>query len=74
MGCLINVCCVKTGPPVCTYKSFMGCKPHTYSGTEGVVGLVRWFKKTESVFSKCNCPPADQVKYATGTLEGAAMS
>ena len=28
----------------------------------------------ESVFFRSNCPQADRVKYATGTLEGAALT
>ncbi|GJY83554.1 reverse transcriptase domain-containing protein [Tanacetum coccineum] len=32
----------------CTYKDFLNCQPHNFSGTAGVVGLARWFKKMES--------------------------
>ena len=56
-------------PPTCTYKSFMDCKPHNFGGSEGAIGLLRWFEKVESCFAMCNCPPADRVKYATATLE-----
>nr|GEY72018.1 putative reverse transcriptase domain, ribonuclease H-like domain, aspartic peptidase domain protein [Tanacetum cinerariifolium] len=28
----------------CSYKTFMNCKPHSFNGTEGVVGLKRWKK------------------------------
>jgi len=52
----------------------MECKPHSFSGSEGAVGLLRWFEKMESVFFRSNCPQADRVKYATGTLEGAALT
>ncbi|KAI3795656.1 hypothetical protein L1987_38313 [Smallanthus sonchifolius] len=58
----------------CTYKTFMDCKPHTFSGAEGAVGLLRWMEKTESVFAMCNCPQANQVKFASGTLEGPALT
>ncbi|GJS64992.1 putative reverse transcriptase domain-containing protein [Tanacetum coccineum] len=34
----------------CSYKTFMNGKPHSFKGTEGVVGLKRWFKKMEQVF------------------------
>ncbi|GJS32949.1 hypothetical protein Tco_0531331 [Tanacetum coccineum] len=34
-------------------------------GTEGVVGLIRWFEKMETVFHINNCPEKYQVKYAT---------
>ncbi|XP_071739409.1 uncharacterized protein [Rutidosis leptorrhynchoides] len=32
----------------CNYKAFMGCKPQSFSGTEGPVGLMRWLEKLES--------------------------
>ena len=53
---------------------FMDCKPQTFSGTEGAVGLLRWFEKAEAVFAICNCPAGDRVKYATGTLEDGALT
>ncbi|GJZ59071.1 putative reverse transcriptase domain-containing protein [Tanacetum coccineum] len=31
-----------------TYKDFLNCQPRNFSGTEGVVGLARWFEKIES--------------------------
>ena len=52
----------------------MDCKPHTFGGPEGAVGLLRWFEKIESVFAMCNCPQAVRVKFATGTLEGATLT
>ncbi|KAM0031761.1 hypothetical protein Hdeb2414_s0017g00512731 [Helianthus debilis subsp. tardiflorus] len=61
-------------PPACTFKTFMDCKPQTFSGTEGAVGLLHWFEKVESVFAMCNCPEGDRVKYATGTLEDGALT
>nr|GEW29574.1 reverse transcriptase domain-containing protein [Tanacetum cinerariifolium] len=39
----------------CSYKEFMSCQPFNFQGSEGVVGLIRWFKRTESVFSRSNC-------------------
>nr|GFC48351.1 hypothetical protein [Tanacetum cinerariifolium] len=44
----------------CTFQDFLKCKPYTFSGTEGVVGLTHWFKKTETVFNINNCPPKYQ--------------
>ncbi|GKD42480.1 putative reverse transcriptase domain-containing protein [Tanacetum coccineum] len=32
----------------CTYKEFLNCQPLNFKGTEGAVGLARWFKKMES--------------------------
>ncbi|GKB25453.1 putative reverse transcriptase domain-containing protein [Tanacetum coccineum] len=39
----------------CSYKTFMNSKPHSFNGTEGVVGLKRWFEKMEQVFEICKC-------------------
>nr|GEV81727.1 hypothetical protein [Tanacetum cinerariifolium] len=57
-----------------TFQDFLKCKPHTFSGTEGVVGLTRWFKKMETVFNISKCPTKYQVKYATCTLQNSALN
>nr|GFD15044.1 putative reverse transcriptase domain-containing protein [Tanacetum cinerariifolium] len=58
----------------CSYKTFMNCKPHSFNGTEGVVGLKRWFEKMEQVFEICKCIEDDKVKFAMCTLEGRALT
>ena len=58
----------------CTYKDFSNCKPLNFNGTEGAVGLLQWFEKLESVFRISECAEEDRVKYATGTLQGTALS
>nr|GEY40097.1 reverse transcriptase domain-containing protein [Tanacetum cinerariifolium] len=57
-----------------TYKEFMSCQPFYFNGTEGAVGLIYWFKRTESVFSHSNCTEDCKVKFATGTLTEDALS
>ena len=52
----------------------MDCRPSSFSGTEGAVGLLHWFEKLESVFEMYECPEARRVKFATGTLEGIALT
>ncbi|GJU54431.1 putative reverse transcriptase domain-containing protein [Tanacetum coccineum] len=46
----------------CTYQDFMKCQPLNFKGMEGVVGLIRWFEKMETVFHISNCPEKYQVK------------
>nr|GEV20327.1 hypothetical protein [Tanacetum cinerariifolium] len=46
----------------CTYQDFMKCQPLNFKGTEGVIGLKRWFEKMETVFRISNCPEKYQVK------------
>nr|GEY77330.1 reverse transcriptase domain-containing protein [Tanacetum cinerariifolium] len=43
-------------------------------GSEGAVGLIRWFERTELVFSHSNCIEDCKVKFATGTLTEEALS
>ncbi|GJU31013.1 hypothetical protein Tco_1174602 [Tanacetum coccineum] len=59
----------QTARELTLYSEFLKCKPLDFKGTEGVVGLTRWFEKMESVFSISNCPAASQVKFATCTLQ-----
>ncbi|GKD64159.1 hypothetical protein Tco_1306267, partial [Tanacetum coccineum] len=58
----------------CSYSEFLKCKPLDFKGTEGVIGLTRWFEKMESVFSISNCPATSQVKFATCTLQDDALT
>ncbi|GJR96321.1 putative reverse transcriptase domain-containing protein [Tanacetum coccineum] len=59
---------------VCSYPDFMKCQPLNFKGTEGVVGLSQWLKKMESVFHISGCAIENQVKFATCTLLGAALT
>ncbi|GKB28217.1 putative reverse transcriptase domain-containing protein [Tanacetum coccineum] len=60
----------KTG----NYKEFISCQPFYFNGTEGAVGLIRWFERTESVFSRSKCVEENKVTFATGTLTDDALS
>ncbi|KAD4385387.1 hypothetical protein E3N88_25555 [Mikania micrantha] len=44
------------------------------TNNEGAVGMLRWVEKVESVFAMCECTEENRVKYATGTLEGPALT
>ncbi|GKB91213.1 hypothetical protein Tco_0963485 [Tanacetum coccineum] len=57
----------------CTYEKFMSCQPFYFNGTEGAVGLIRWFKRTESVFSLSKCVKKNKVKFAISTLTKEAL-
>ncbi|GKC00182.1 reverse transcriptase domain-containing protein [Tanacetum coccineum] len=61
---------VKTG----NYKEFISCQPFYFNGTEGAVGLIHWFERTESVFSHSRCAEENKVTFATGTLTDDALS
>ncbi|GJR60418.1 putative reverse transcriptase domain-containing protein [Tanacetum coccineum] len=57
-----------------TYKDFLNCHPLNFKGTEGVVVLSQWFERMESVFHISNCAPENQVKFATCTFIGNALT
>ncbi|GJZ09791.1 reverse transcriptase domain-containing protein [Tanacetum coccineum] len=59
---------------VCSYTDFMKFQPLNFKGTEGVVGLSRWFEKMESVFHINGCAIDNQVKFATCKLLGTALT
>nr|GEY47650.1 reverse transcriptase domain-containing protein [Tanacetum cinerariifolium] len=56
------------------YKELINFQPFYFNGTKGAVGLIRWFKRTESVFSRSNCAEENKVTFATGTLTNDALS
>ncbi|GKA06075.1 reverse transcriptase domain-containing protein [Tanacetum coccineum] len=58
----------------CTYQDFMKCQPLSFKGTEGVVGLIRWSEKMETVFHISNYLKRYQVKYTTRTLLDNALT
>nr|GEZ33823.1 reverse transcriptase domain-containing protein [Tanacetum cinerariifolium]GEZ33835.1 reverse transcriptase domain-containing protein [Tanacetum cinerariifolium] len=58
----------------CSCKEFMNCQPFNFKYSKGAVGLIHWFERTESVFSRSNCTKDCKVKFATGTLTEDAIS
>ncbi|GJX29428.1 hypothetical protein Tco_0237507 [Tanacetum coccineum] len=58
----IGIHVTKTG----NYKEFVSCQPFYFNGTEGAVGLIRWFERTKSVFSRSNYAEENKVTFATG--------
>ncbi|GKE56965.1 reverse transcriptase domain-containing protein, partial [Tanacetum coccineum] len=68
---------IPTGTPVTkkgNYKEFISCQPFYFNGTEGAVDLIRWFERTESVFSRSKCAEENKVTFAIGTLTDDALS
>nr|GFA46264.1 reverse transcriptase domain-containing protein [Tanacetum cinerariifolium] len=56
------------------YKEFISCQPFYFNGTEGAVGLIHWFERTKSAFSRSNCAEENKVTFATSTLTDDALS
>ncbi|GJX03760.1 reverse transcriptase domain-containing protein [Tanacetum coccineum] len=67
----------QSGTPIArkfSYKEFMSCQPFNFKGTEGAVGLICWFERTELVFLRSNYTEDCKVKFSTGTLTEEALS
>nr|GFD59547.1 putative reverse transcriptase domain-containing protein [Tanacetum cinerariifolium] len=45
-----------------------------FHGTEGAIGLVRWFEKMENTFEIIECVEGKKVKFATAILHGRALT
>ncbi|GKE87881.1 reverse transcriptase domain-containing protein [Tanacetum coccineum] len=58
----------------CTYPDFMKCQHLNFKGTEGVVELIQWFEKMETMFSISNCSVENQIKFSTCTLLAGALT
>nr|GEZ31766.1 hypothetical protein [Tanacetum cinerariifolium] len=63
-----------TTPRECTYTNFLKCQPISFQGTEGVVFRTWWIEKMESVFQINKCIVTCQVKFASCTLQGSALT
>ncbi|GJR36873.1 reverse transcriptase domain-containing protein [Tanacetum coccineum] len=58
----------------CNYKKFHAVMHESFRGTEGVVGLTRWFEKLESQFGINNVVEGDRVKFASSILLDGALT
>nr|GEV11790.1 reverse transcriptase domain-containing protein [Tanacetum cinerariifolium] len=58
----------------CSYNEFISCQPFNFNGTDGAVGLIHWFERTKSMFSRSNYTEDCKVKFASGTLIKEALS
>ncbi|GKF35888.1 hypothetical protein Tco_0112646 [Tanacetum coccineum] len=52
----------------CTYEKFTSYQPFYFNGTDGAVGLIRWFKRTKSIFSHSKCAEKNKVRFVVNTL------
>nr|GEV41016.1 hypothetical protein [Tanacetum cinerariifolium] len=66
----------RQAPPTreCTYPNFMKYKPLYFKGTERDVELTQWFERMETVIRIRNYTVKNQIKFATCTLLGSALT
>ncbi|GJU98148.1 reverse transcriptase domain-containing protein [Tanacetum coccineum] len=58
----------------CAYEKFTSYQLSYFNGTDGAVGLIRWFKQSESIFSHSKCAEEDKVRFVVSTLTKEALS
>ncbi|GJT78661.1 reverse transcriptase domain-containing protein [Tanacetum coccineum] len=58
----------------CNYKEFRAVMHENFRGTEGTIGLTRWFEKLESQFGISNVAEGDRVKFTSSTLLDGALT
>nr|GEV32039.1 reverse transcriptase domain-containing protein [Tanacetum cinerariifolium]GEV33464.1 reverse transcriptase domain-containing protein [Tanacetum cinerariifolium] len=56
------------------YKEFISYQSFYFNGTEGAVGLILWFKRTESIFSRNNYAEENKMTFSTSSLTDDALS
>ncbi|XP_022024307.1 uncharacterized protein LOC110924623 [Helianthus annuus] len=63
-------------PPMhrCTYKTFQGCNPRSFTGAEGPLEITRWIEKMESVMAISGCAADQRVRYASCSFLDEALS
>ena len=54
-------------------KTFLACKPPTFSGERDLVKAMCWIKEMESVFNTIRCPETDKVRFAVSVLKSNAL-
>ncbi|GKE62453.1 reverse transcriptase domain-containing protein, partial [Tanacetum coccineum] len=58
----------------CSYKEFMSFQPISFKGSEGAVGLIRWFERIKLVFSRRNYTEDCKVNFATEAFDKEVLS
>ncbi|KAD7477432.1 hypothetical protein E3N88_00568 [Mikania micrantha] len=51
-----------------------GCKPPSFTGVEGAVGLIQWLEKMENTLDISSCPEHHKVRYAAGSFSKRALT
>ncbi|GJS40262.1 hypothetical protein Tco_0565305 [Tanacetum coccineum] len=55
------------------YEKFTSYQLFYFNGTDGAVGLIGWFKRTESIFSRSKCAEENKVRFVVSTLTKEAL-
>ncbi|GJQ99966.1 putative reverse transcriptase domain-containing protein [Tanacetum coccineum] len=56
------------------YQDFIKCKPLYFKGTKGVVELIQWFERIETIFRISNYSVENQIKFSTCIVLAGALT
>ncbi|KAI3706396.1 hypothetical protein L6452_24108 [Arctium lappa] len=57
----------------CSYKSFLGCGPPEFSGSDDPVLCVKWIRAVEQAFGSSECGDDQRVRFGTQLLRDTAL-
>ncbi|KAI3706750.1 hypothetical protein L6452_24692 [Arctium lappa] len=57
----------------CTYKTFLGCHPKEFAGSDSPIACMHWLKEMEMAFEASECDSSQRVKFASQLLRGEAL-
>ncbi|KAI3685704.1 hypothetical protein L6452_34961 [Arctium lappa] len=58
----------------CSYKSFLGCGPPEFSGSDDPILCVKWIRAAEQAFGSSECGDDQRVRFGTQLLRDSALT
>ncbi|KAI3691633.1 hypothetical protein L6452_31432 [Arctium lappa] len=69
-----RACCVSScKPKSCSYKSFLGCGPPEFFGSDDPVVCVKWIRAVEQAFGSSECGDDQRVRFGTQLMRDTAL-
>ncbi|KAI3707651.1 hypothetical protein L6452_26278 [Arctium lappa] len=63
------------GPPkTCTFKTFLGCRPTEFKGTDDPLVCMNWVREMEQAFRSSECGESQKAIFGSQMLRGTALS
>ncbi|XP_024963003.1 uncharacterized protein LOC112503168 [Cynara cardunculus var. scolymus] len=59
---------------VCSYKTFLSCKPPKFMGSDDPVACMNWLQEIEQAFRACECDEGQKANIGSQMLRGAALT
>lgn len=60
----------KKAEKVCSYKTFLSCKPSDFAGADNPILCMNWIREMEQAFRACECEEGSKVRFGSQMLRG----